>query len=85
MFESGMGGDFATFVGGKTEALYRLDLGKIYYQHLSEADLLSPAREKEGTLKRIPEELRCKLCGTQFSAKGNVGYDGEDNVEAFEL
>jgi hypothetical protein len=84
MFESGGGGDFSTFVGAATGMIYRLDLGKIHYQKFSEASLLAEAEKKEGKLRRVPEEIRCKICGTVFSAT-RVGIDGEKIIEACEL
>jgi len=85
MFESGGGGDFSTFVGAATGALYRLDLGKVHYQKIPEAELLAEAQKREGSLTRIPEELRCKICGTAFSADGTIPVEGEEIVEAYEL
>ena len=84
MFESGGGGDFSTFVGAATDMIYRLDLGKVHYQKISEASLLAEAEKKEGKLRRLPEEIRCKICGTVFSAS-SVGSDGEEITEAYEL
>jgi hypothetical protein len=85
IFESGTGGDFSTFVGAATGALYRLDLGKVHYQKIPEAELLAEAQKREGRLTRIPEELRCKVCGTAFSADGTMLIEGEEIVEAYEL
>jgi hypothetical protein len=84
MFESGPGGDFATYVGGVTGSIYRLDLGKVHYQGASVESLLSPAEKKEGNLRRVPEEIRCKICGTVFSARW-IPIDGEEWIEAYEL
>ncbi len=84
MFESGAGGDFATFVGAASGNLYRLDLGKVHYQRIPESVLLAEAEAKEGKLTRVPEEIRCKICGTLFSAR-SIGGDGEELVEAYEL
>ncbi|MDP3070110.1 MAG: hypothetical protein Q8N18_07455 [Opitutaceae bacterium] len=84
MFESGAGGDFSTFVGAATGAIYRLDLGKVHYQKLPEASLLADAQKKEGSLSRMPEEVRCKGCGTVFSAS-TIPVDGEEVIEAYEL
>jgi hypothetical protein len=84
MFESGVGGDFSTFVGAATGTLYRLDLAKVHYQKISEASLLAEAEKKEGMLSRVPEEIRCKICGTVFSARF-IPIDGEEIIEAYEL
>ena len=84
MFESGAGGDFATYIGARTEAAYRLDLGNIHYQGKSEAELLAPALEREGSLTKLPDEVRCKLCGTVFCAV-SIPVDSEEVVEAYEL
>lgn len=84
MFESGPGGDFSTFVGSATGSLYRLDLGKVYYQKIPELSLLAEAEKKEGKLTRVPEEIRCKICGTVFSAC-SISIDGEEMIEAYEL
>ncbi len=84
MFESGGGGDFSTFVGAATGNIYRLDLAKIHYQNISEASLLAEAEMKEGRLSRVPEEIKCKICGTVFSAR-SIQIDGEEIIEAYEL
>jgi len=84
MFESGPGGDYSTFVGAATGAIYRLDLGKVHYQKIPEASLLSEAQKKEGGLRRLPEELACKICGAVFSAS-SIPIDGEEVIEAYEL
>lgn len=84
MFESGGGGDFSTFIGATTGNVYRLDLGKVHYQNIPEASLLAEAERKEGKLIRVPEEIRCKICGTVFSAR-SVPTDGEEMIEAYEL
>ena len=84
MFESGPGGDFSTFVGAATGAVYRLELGKVHYQKIPEATLLAEAEKKEGRLVRVPEKIRCKICGTVFSAR-SISIDGEEIIEAYEL
>ena len=84
MFESGLGGDFETYVGATSGTLYRLDLGKVHYQRMSREDLLADALEKEAQLILIPQNLRCKICGTVFSAT-NVPIDGEETVDAYEI
>jgi len=84
MFESGVGGDFSTFVGAATGTIYRLDLAKVHFQNISESSLLAEAEKKEGRLRRLPEEIRCKICGTEFSAR-SVPIDGEEFIEAYEL
>lgn len=84
MFETGAGGDFATYVGARTGAPYRLDLGKLHYQGASLAELLAPALQHEGSLTKLPDEVRCKLCGNVFSAV-SIPVDGEEVVDAYEL
>jgi hypothetical protein len=83
MFESGSGGDFATYMGD-SGAIYRLDLGKVWYQGKALADLLAPAMKKEGNLKSIPDDVACKLCGTVSSGR-TIGSSGEQIIEAYEL
>ena len=84
MFESGAGGDFATYVGEATGSIYRMDLAKIHYQGISAVDLLAAAQNKEGRLARVPEEIRCRTCGAIFSAQ-SIPVDGEEVIEAYEL
>jgi rubredoxin len=84
MFESGAGGDFATYIGARTGAPYRLDLGKVHYQGASLTKLLAPALEREGSLMKLPDEVRCKLCGNVFSAV-SIPIDGEEVADTYEL
>jgi len=84
MFESGPGGDFATYIGNRTGAIYRLDLGKVHYQKMKLDDLLFPAIEREDQLRRIPEEIQCKLCGNIFTAS-SISIESEEQIEAYEL
>lgn len=84
MFESGPGGDFSTYVGARTGAIYRLDLMKVHYLGKSHDDLLAPALLVEGKVFRVPEEIRCKICGTVFSAT-TIPIDGEEIIDAYEL
>jgi hypothetical protein len=84
MFESGAGGNFDTYVGESTGSIYRMDLGKIHYQGLSAELLLADAQQKEGRLARIPDEIRCKICGTEFSAQ-KIPIHGEEVIDAYEL
>ena len=84
MFESGLGGDFETYIGADSGTIYRLDLGQIHYQGASRSDLLAEAIEREGNLICIPKEIRCKICGTIFSAT-TIPIDGEELVEAYEI
>jgi hypothetical protein len=84
MFESGPGGDFSTYIGARTGAIYRLDLGKVHYLGMSVTELLSPAIQTEGKLYQMPEEIRCKICGTVFSAV-YIPIDSEEIVDAYEL
>jgi hypothetical protein len=86
-FESGPGGDFATFVGERTGALYRLALGAVHYAHESLDNLLAPAIEREGSremLRRIPESIRCKICGNVFRGQ-SMPIDREELVSAYDL
>ncbi len=84
MFESGLGGDFETYVGADSGTIYRLDLGQVHYGGKSRSELLTEAREKEGKLICVPKELRCKICRTEFSAAA-MPIVGEDIVEAYEI
>lgn len=87
MFESGPGGDFHTYLGKKTNFIYRLNLGQIHYLGKSLNELLSPAIEREGNLGNllhIPEQISCKLCGAVFNAERCI-VDGEEVIDAYEL
>jgi hypothetical protein len=84
MFESGPGGDFATYVGAATGSIYRLDMAKLHYQNIPLESLLKKAQEKEGKVSRVPEEIECKICGIVFSARW-IPIDREELVEAYEL
>jgi hypothetical protein len=84
MFESGGGGDFATFEGVGTGNFYRLDLGKVHHLKISEESLILPAKEKEGSLKRVPEQLKCNACGAMLSAQG-IMCDREEIIDAYDL
>lgn len=84
MFESGLGGDFETYVGATSGNIYRLDLGQIHYQGKSRSELLAEATLKEGKLTCVPKELRCKICGTEFSAE-MIPIDREEFIEAYEI
>ena|ERR1700722_18764257 len=87
LFESGVGGDFATFVGERSGSLYRLDLGKVHYQRTPLAILLAPAVEREGgsdALSRLPENILCKVCGNVYAGT-SMSIGREDVVSAYEL
>ena len=84
MFESGLGGDFETYIGSKSGTIYRLDLGQIHYHGATRSDLLADAIEKEGNLICIPKEIKCKICGMVFTAS-TIPIDGEEMVEAYEI
>ena len=84
MFESGMGGDFETYIGAKSGTIYRLDLGKIHYQGMHRTDLLAPAITNERRLICSPGEMRCKICGNIFTPT-TIAVDGEETVDAWEL
>ena len=84
MFESGAGGDFATYVGAVSGSIYRLNLTKIHYLGISAASLLAASEKKEGRLTCVPEEIKCKICGRIFSER-SVSVEGEEIVEAYEL
>ena len=84
-FESGPGGDFATYVGVKTGNLYRLDLAQAHYTGKSVPDVLAPVFRLEGgtqDLLCIPDQLECKICGRALSTS-NIAVDGEELVAAF--
>jgi len=86
MFESGgPGGDFSTYFGTRTGNFYRLDLGKVHYQKIPLAELLSPALKQEGKLVKVPDEIKCKLCGNFLNPISTIPTDGEEVVDAIEL
>jgi hypothetical protein len=85
LFESGAGGDYATYVGQSTGSLYRVDLAQVNYLGKALPELLSPVHEREGgphRLRSIPEQVQCKMCGNSFSV-GSIAVDGEELVTAF--
>jgi len=84
MFESGCGGDFSTYIGENTGAVYRVDLGKIYYQHMSLETLLAPALKVEEKLIHIPYGIKCKICGNVFHGS-SMTVEGEEMIDAYEL
>jgi uncharacterized protein (DUF2225 family) len=87
MFESGAGGDFATYTGRSTLSVYRLNLAKVHYLGKVINELLAPAIEREGgveNLLSIPEQIKCKVCGTVFSAE-RCAIDAEEIIDAFDL
>ena len=87
MFESGPGGDFSTYVGQRTNRVYRVNIGQIHYLKKSLDQLLLPAIEHEGgieNLTAVPGRIKCKICGTVFSAEPCMA-DGEEIIDAFEL
>jgi hypothetical protein len=87
LFESGLGGDFATFVGETTGSIYRASLDLIFYAKKDLNDLLAWAIEAEGgkdKLRRFPDEVKCKICGHVFKAD-RIGIDCEEMVEAYEI
>lgn len=87
MFESGTGGDFATYTGLVTYTIYRLDLAKIHYLGLAIDKLLAPAIENECGVENllcIPEQIKCKICGTVFKAE-HCAIDSEEIIDAVVL
>ena len=87
VFESGACGDFATYLGIKSGALYRLDLGKLRYLSMDLHALLAPAQSQEGgatSLVKVPHEIICTVCGQQFGGC-SMHIDREETVAAFEL
>jgi hypothetical protein len=84
MFESGCGGDFSTYLGDRTGAIYRVDLGQVHYQGRTIDELLLPALQQEQSMTRVPEEIRCKLCGSQLGA-AHILADREETIDAYEL
>jgi len=84
MFESGPGGDFATYLGVATGSIYRLDYAKVQYEGIPADRLLASIEQKEGKAMRVPEEIRCKICGHVFAAR-SVMIDSEEVIDAFEL
>ncbi len=87
MFESGPGGDFSTYIGQRTNNIYRVNLGRIQYTGKSLDQLLLPAIEHEGgsnNLTAVPDQIRCKVCGTVFSGERCM-IEGEEIIDAVEL
>ena len=87
MFESGAGGDFATYTGLVTSTIYRLDLAKIFYLGLSIDEVLAPAIENECGVENlfcISEQIKCKICGTVFKAE-HWAIDTEEIIDAVAL
>ena len=84
IFESGCGGDFSTYLGNRTGAIYRVDLGQVHYQGRTLDELLLPALQQEQGLTRVPEEIRCKFCGSQLG-KVSIMIDREETTDAYEL
>ena len=87
LFESGLGGDFETYVGQRTGSLYRLDLGQIHHQGRERAVLLAEAQTREGgatNLVRTPDEISCKVCGSVVGA-ASFRIEREDVVDVYEL
>jgi len=87
MFESGLGGDFSTYMGQATQDVYRVNLGKAHYKDRTLKDVLSPAIAREGKvelLREIPSQVKCKLCGHIFEAD-RCAVDGEEMIDAYEL
>jgi uncharacterized OB-fold protein len=82
---SGIGGDFSTYLGTSTGNFYRLDLGKVHYQKIPLAKCLSSALEREEKLLKVPDEIKCKLCGNVLNPISSIQPDGEEIVDAFEL
>jgi hypothetical protein len=62
----------------------KYNLAKVRYQGATEVALLSLAKEREGSLQRIPQEIGCKICGSVFHPK-SIAIDGEEMVEAYDL
>lgn len=85
IFESGVGGDFATYEGITSGATYRLNLANMHYLGKTIDESLLPALEREpGGLKKVPGELTCKICGNKFSAL-NCMIVSEEQIDAYEL
>jgi hypothetical protein len=86
IFESGAGGDFATYVGQRTHDIYRVALEQTQYQNKSLNQILSPAFLREGDLGLylIPDQIKCKVCGNIFKAE-QCTVDSEETIDAYEL
>jgi hypothetical protein len=84
MFESGLGGDFKTYIGKTTGTIYRLDMNKIHYLNIELSDLLSTAYKVEGELRSIPEQVECKVCHSIFKADV-ISTSGYIEVNAVQL
>jgi hypothetical protein len=83
MFESGLVGDFATLIGLKTGALYRLDLGQVHHLNKEWEQLVLPAEGVEGGSEYAPPGsrscllrlLRARVCGGAFGSGRRIGGD----------
>lgn len=87
IFESGTGGDFATYFGDRTGSLYRLALGEIQYAGESIETLLAPAILREGgadALRLLPEQVKCKACGDTFAARSML-INREETLHVYQL
>ena len=87
VFDSGPGGDFATYLGIRSGTLYRLDLGKLHYLHMDPPALLAAAQSREGgaaNLVEVPDEITCAVCGQQLG-NCSMHIDREETIAAFEL
>ena len=82
MFESGPGGDFATYEGALSGTMYRLNVYKTGQSPL--AALLAPAISRDGSVRHIPEQIKCKVCGAIFAAK-TIGVDHDEMTDSFDL
>jgi len=87
MFESGMGGDFETYIGDSTKTIYRIDMHKVHYLNLSVEELLKQAIKAEGgthQIRNIPNQVACNNCKHIFYA-APISVSGETKVDAVEL
>jgi len=86
MFESGFG-DFKTYLGEKTGNIYEIDMGMTYYQGIPFDNLINLIAEFEGGLhflRPIPERIKCKICGNEFTGH-TISIDSEEQIYAFHI
>lgn len=84
---AGLGGDFESFLGLRSGAVYRLDLCKVHHLRLDRSTLLAAGAEREGgvgNLAKVHDEVPCSMCG-QPLGKCSMLVDREEIGRVFEL
>lgn len=78
-FESGLGGDFATYLGGKTGTTYRVEC--MYGSIESAEQKMAELEGGSGNVIRVPASVRCKMCGGPLNV-ANISIDSETFIDA---